>query len=305
MPSGPRALCLALAGGFRLCLRGAARTIDGMRGRGKRVAMWAGALALVILCLATWFSWPHLRFWWLFEPLGKNAKGYPEYRHRKTGIVFVRLPGGKFWMGAQKDDPKAPNYDPDAKPREGPVHEVTLSPFMIAKFEVSQKEWRRVTGTNPFPFKGDEFPVEQVSWDDCMTVGLQLPTEAQWEYACRGGTPGPYGGTGKLEDMGWHDGNSGDKTHPGGEKQPNGFGLHDMHGNVGEWCEDVYNEGFYSTPEATGLDPVCTSGSPIRVLRGGAFRYPGEIARCASRDRARPGDRRNYIGFRVMLYLPP
>jgi formylglycine-generating enzyme required for sulfatase activity len=271
--------------------------------------MWAGVLALTILGLAAWFSWPHFRFWWLFEPLGSNVQGYQEYRHRKTGIIFITLPGGKFWMGAQKDDPKAPSYDPDAKPEEGPVHEVTLSPFMIAKYELTQAEWDCVMGTNPSHFKGADLPVEMVAWEDCQDfcrkAGLKLPTEAQWEYACRAGAPGPYAGTGMLEDMGWFDGNSGGKTHNAGEKQPNGFGLYDMHGNLAEWCEDVSDQAFYSKPEAAGLDPVCTSGSEGRVLRGGAFGDNHIIARCPSREGDYFYARSRYSGFRVVASPPP
>ncbi len=92
-----------------------------MKSTGPRVALASGLLALALLVPATWFSWPQIRFRWLFQPLGLNAQGFPEYRHRQTGIVMVRLPGGKFWMGAQKTDPNGRNYDPDARDNEGPV----------------------------------------------------------------------------------------------------------------------------------------------------------------------------------------
>ena len=152
-----------------------------MKPRGRRVALGAGILALAVLGLAAWFSRPHVRFWSLFEPLGSNAQGYPEYKHRPTGIVFVSLPGGKSWMGAQKDDPNGPNHDPEAREDkgavhdaerriyldEGPVHEVELGPLLISKYEVSQAEWKRVMGTKPSHFEGDTLPVEQVSWEDC------------------------------------------------------------------------------------------------------------------------------------------
>jgi formylglycine-generating enzyme required for sulfatase activity len=272
--------------------------------------MCVAALALVILGPATWFSWPRLRFWWLFEPLGPNAQGYPEYRHRMTGIVFVSLPGGKFWMGAQKDDPKAPNYDPEAKPEEGPVHELVLSSFKIGKYEVTQAQWERVMGTNPSTRRGATLPVENVSWENCQEfcgrTGLALPTEAQWEYACRGGTRTPYGGTGRLEEVAWVEDNSGRRTHPMGQKQPNQFGLHDMQGNVFEKCGDTFNENFYSTPEAVGLDPVCTSGSARRVVRGGSFLHPGVIAGCACRFGSFPErDGSDDGGFRVVTSPPP
>jgi formylglycine-generating enzyme required for sulfatase activity len=273
-------------------------------GRGKRIAVLAGVLALVILGPATWLSWPHLRFWWLFEPLGPNAQGYPEYRHRQTGIVMVLLPGGKFLMGAQKDDPEGPNYDPGARPEEGPVHEVELSSFLIAKFEVRQAEWESTMGTNPSKFKGSDLPVEKVSWEDCQEfcrgAGLELPTEAQWEYACRAGTPGPYAGTGRLEEIGWFFDNSGLNTHPVGEKEPNGFGLHDMQGNVREWCEDIGSWSFYATPEAAGPDPVCTTDSPERMHRGGAFNCRRGLVSCAFRGGNLPSSRYWDVGFRVV-----
>ena len=272
-----------------------------MRGSGKRVAVCAGILGLLVTVGAC-LSWQQLRFWYLFEALELNDQGYPEYRHLETGIVFVSLPGGKFLMGAQKGDPYA-------KDDEGPVHEVTLSPFMITKYEVTQDVWERCMGTNPSRPKSADLPVEQVSWVDCQEfcrkAGLKLPTEAQWEYACRAGAQGRYGGTGKLTDMGWFDMNSAKSTHVVGGRAPNDFGLHDMHGSVWEWCEDVYNESFYSTPKAAGPDPVCKSGSEDRVMRGGSFLDHGEFARCAFRTGRPPGYSDHKTGFRVVASPPP
>ena len=109
-----------------------------MKRRGRRLAFATIAFGLVVLGLATYLAWPHLLFWYRFAPLGVNAQGYREYRHRQTGIVFVRLPGGKFWMGAQKDDPNGRNYDLDAQDNEGPVHEVSLSPFLMLGIRLTQ-----------------------------------------------------------------------------------------------------------------------------------------------------------------------
>ncbi len=190
--------------------------------KGRKVALVAG-LALVVLSVAmVWTYWKEIGFFLKFERLGPNDQGYPEYRHRQTGIVFVGLPGGTFEMGS-------PGSEAGRMDWEGPVHKVTVSPFLIAKYEVSQAEWGKVMGVNPFRFKGDTLPVEQVSWDDCQEfctkTGLSLPTEAQWEYTCRAGTSGPFGGTRVLDDMGWYRDNRGGRTHPVGEKSPNDFGL--------------------------------------------------------------------------------
>jgi len=278
------------------------------RSGGKQIARWVVVVGLTVLAVAVWFSWPHLRFWYLFESLGPNAQRYPEYRHRQTGIIFVRVPGGKFWMGAQAEDPNGQNYDPEARDNEAPVHQVELRPFLIAKYEVCQAEWVRVMGSNPAHFKGDDRPVEQVYWVDIQEfeskTGLRLPTEAQWEYACRAKTTTPIGGTGKLDDMGWYDENGGDTTHPVGLKAPNGFGLHDAHGNVWEWCEDVYDEGFYGKPESAGPDPVSLAGSEARVFRGGSG--VGVARRCRSSDRcwSPPAGRSPGLGFRPAAPVP-
>ncbi len=239
-----------------------------------------------------------------------NAEGYPEYTHDASGIRFVRLPGGSFDMGS-------PASEPERSTNEGPVHTVSLSPFLIAKYEVTQAEYAAVmtgntAGLNATPSSatGDNLPVEQVSWDDLKNAdgflartGLSLPSEAEWEYACRAGTSGPYAGNGNLDDMGWYDGNSGNTTHDVGGKLPNQFGLHDMHGNVFEWCEDVYKSDFYAD-EVPGFDPVSTSGSSNRVVRGGGWCGFASFCRSAYRSVCFPGDRNSCLGFRPARPLP-
>jgi formylglycine-generating enzyme required for sulfatase activity len=163
-----------------------------LKPKGKRVALAAGLGAAVVLAVAVVLGWRDILLLYRFERLGRNAQGYSEYRHRQTGIVMVLLPGGTFHMGAQKTDPNGRNYDPEAEDDEGPVHEVTLRPFLITKHELTQAEWKSVMGSNPSYFKGDDDrPVENISWDDIQKfeakTGLTLPTEAEWEYACRGG----------------------------------------------------------------------------------------------------------------------
>ena len=228
-----------------------------------------------------------------------NAQGYWEYRHDLTGIIFVRLPGGKFDMGG-------PNTE-GGSDHERPVHEVTLSPFLIAKYEVTQGQWMAVMRTNPSLFSGDDnLPVELVSWDAIqgfeMATGLTLPTEAQWEYACRGGTTTPWAG--RLNDMGWYVENSGGTTHSVGGKAPNGFGLYDMHGNVSEWCEDSQKIDFYSLPAASGPDPVFTQSFGSRIIRGGGWRYSATFCRSAYRDSDSPSSQSDSLGFRPSRQLP-
>ncbi len=276
--------------------------------KGRKVALVAG-LALVVLSVAmVWTYWEEIRSWYAlwrdFEALGKNAQGYPEYRHRQTGMVMVGLPGGTFEMGS-------PETEPDRVDNEGPVHKVTLSPFLIAKYEVSQAEWKGVMGVNPSGFKGDALPVVNPSWEACQEfctkTGLSLPTEAQWEYACRAGTSGAYAARGKLDETAWY---SDDPmafrflgAHPVGEKQPNGFGIHDMHGNVWEWCEDWYQNDFYQ--ESTDArDPLCeNSGSRERVIRGGGWQSISMHCRSAFRGAGRRSGRGGSLGFRPAVAL--
>ncbi len=274
--------------------------------RGKRIAVTAGsilfALAVVIGVsyrseLVAWYA-----FHRTFEGLGNNEQGRPEYKHRQTGIVFVGLSRATFEMGSPDDEVDRTRFP---KTRfEGPVHKVTLSPFLVAKYAVSQAEWKRVMGKNPSKFKGDALPVEGVSWEDCQEFctksGLSLPTEAQWEHACRAGKAGPFAGTGKIDDMGWHFQNSGGTTHPVGEKQANDFGLYDMHGNVMEWCEDWYRKDFYQE-SAGARDPSSeNSRSGYRVARGGSWHGADRYCRSAFRRYFQPTFRDLSLGFRVV-----
>jgi formylglycine-generating enzyme required for sulfatase activity len=150
-----------------------------MRRAVKSTVLLGAVIALCAVIIFAWFARDHIRFAFLFAWTGINAQGYPEYRHRQTGIVFVRLPGGTFWMGAQSEDPEGRNYDPEAIDHlDAPVHQVKLSPFLIGKYEVTQGEWKAVMGTNPSYFQpgsggepkipsgvnADDLPVEDVCW---------------------------------------------------------------------------------------------------------------------------------------------
>ena len=159
------------------------------RTKGKRISVVSGVILLTVLTITTWFFWDHIQFWWLFESLGKNEQGYPEYRHRQTGIVMVRLPGGTSLIGY---DGASGWFHADAVPQ----HEATLDAFLLDKYELSQSEWTKVMTSNRSKNTGDSHPVDGLSYDDCQSfcskTGLALPTEAQWEYACRAGTTSVY-----------------------------------------------------------------------------------------------------------------
>ena len=216
---------------------------------------------------------------------------------------MVQVDGGRFQMGG------TPEQGSDAYSDEKPVHEVTLSDYYIGKYEVQQSEWEAVMGNNPSSFKGADLPVEQVSWSDCHEfirrlnaltgLSFKLPTEAQWEYAARGGRLSKgykYSGSNNLGEVGWYGSNSGNCTHRIGEKQPNELGLYDMSGNVWEWCEDLY--GNYSSDSQR--DPSGAASGFSRVTRGGSWFGDAGFCRVSNRDSEPLGYRRNYLGFRLV-----
>ena len=209
------------------------------------------------------------------------------------GIEMVIVKGGTFSMGS--DD-------------FGPIHSVTLSVLNIGKTEVTQAQWKAVMGNNPSYFKGDNLPVESVSWEDVQVfIGklnasgkiYRLPTEAEWEYAAQGGVGQEYAGTNTESSLGsyaWYSANSGSKTQPAGTKEPNQFGLYDMSGNVWEWCSDWYGS-YSSSPQTNPKGPSSGSG---RVLRGGSYINRASLSRVSLRNDYNPGGRINLIGFRLV-----
>ncbi|MFM7311357.1 MAG: formylglycine-generating enzyme family protein, partial [Flavobacteriales bacterium] len=213
-------------------------------------------------------------------------------------MVFVK--GGTFQMGSS-------NGEED----ERPVHQVTLSSFHIGKYEVTQAQWREVMGTNPSYFKKcDQCPVEQVSWYDVQDfitelntkTGKQyrLPTEAEWEFAARGGLKSKgytYSGSNTVKDVAWMVDNAGSKTHPVGQKQANELGIYDMTGNVWEWCADWY--GAYSAANANNPKGPSSGGS--RVLRGGSWDNLAQDCRSADRLRYVAERRNRNCGIRLVL----
>lgn len=211
---------------------------------------------------------------------------------------MVYVSGGTFIMGGDESSDQTP------------THSVTLSSYYICKYEVTQALWRAVMGSNPSKFKGDNLPVEQVSWNDCQTFinrlnsytgrNFRLPTEAEWEFAARGGNYSrhyKYSGSNYIGDVAWYCDNSGNRTHPVGTKQANELGLYDMSGNVWEWCSDWYGSySSYSQSNPTGA----TSGFG-RVERGG--NWCGLARYCCSSHRSyyAPGNSFDNLGLRLVL----
>ena len=239
----------------------------------------------------------------------------PKEITNSIGMKLVLIPKGKFMLGSPESEE---DRDDDET-----QHEVTISKdYYLGVHEVTQAQYEKVTGANPSYFQGDEIkgsssnhPVEQVSWEDavefCKKLSdlpeekaagrvYRLPTEAQWEYACRAGSKTAYsfGESSKsLGDYAWFNENSNDQTHPVGEKKANAWGLCDMHGNVFEWCGDWFNE----YPKGAVSDPTGPKGGSGRMHRGGS--WYGEAANCRSANRywLDPSDRINGIGYRVAL----
>ena len=216
---------------------------------------------------------------------------------------MVYVEGGTFTMGATSEQQ---NPEDDEKP----THRVSLSSFYIGKYEVTQSLWKAVMGSNPSNWEGDNLPVEDVSWNDCQTFlrklnamtgkNFRLPTEAEWEFAARGGNRSrgyQYSGSNVLSDVAWYDDNSGSKTHNVGTKAPNELGIYDMSGNVWEWCQDWYgNYHGYSQTNPTGP----SSGSD-RVNRGGSWYNSARDCRVATRINNAPDNGGYGLGFRLAL----
>ena len=217
------------------------------------------------------------------------------------GMDLAFIPAGTFAMGSPLDQ-RGRQFD--EKPRA-----VTLTrPFYIAGAEVTQAQWRAVMGNAPSRFEGDDRPVDSVSWNDAVAFckrlsemegrTYRLPTEAEWEYACRAGSPGWFGAGDDLSALGWHMDNSADQTQPVGRKAPNAWGLRDMHGNVAEWCADFYGAEY---DDDAVEDPKGPEAGSARVIRGGSWRSTERGCRSAARASAPPTYQYNYVGFRVVM----
>jgi formylglycine-generating enzyme required for sulfatase activity len=254
-----------------------------------------------------------------------NAAGVIEIV-TKSGIGMVALPGGEFLMGSNQG-----NAD------EGPAHKVKVSGFLMDKFEVTHDMFVKAQLPNPSHWQDNpNNPVERVRWRDAKQYcnerslmeglkpcynektadwvcdwsanGYRLPTEAEWEYACRAGTEGPYdfGAPDKLRQYAWFAGNSDQKTHPTGQKKPNRWGLYDMYGNVSEWCEDVYDAAYYrQSPAADPPGPPSPGKDVRRVIRGGSWKSSADMCRATFRQGERTGDTdacffTDFCGFRCV-----
>jgi acetoin utilization deacetylase AcuC-like enzyme/formylglycine-generating enzyme required for sulfatase activity len=254
----------------------------------------------------------------------KETVGVPRIIKTKTGIEMVVIPGGWFEMGNSKDAPD-----------ESPVHRVWVSSFWMDKFEVVQEQFKKYQLSDPSHFKNPKHPLEQMNWTDAAIYcnerslaeglepcydeetwdcnfeanGYRLPTEAEWEYACRAGTDTKYSfgnDTRKLSASAWFAGNSSDKTHPVGTKKSNQWGLFDMHGNVSEWCNEFYSESYYEqSPEK---DPKGPAKGQERVLRGGAWNSSADSCRSTYRTSDPSIDdtclASDAIGFRCVRNAP-
>jgi formylglycine-generating enzyme required for sulfatase activity len=233
----------------------------------------------------------------------------PQTFTNQKGIEFVLVPAGSFMMGSTRS------------PHEQPVHQVTIAqPFLMGRYEVTQAQWQRVMGTSvaqqrdrgsaslPLVGEGAQYPMYYVSWDEAQEFiqrlnsqddgyTYRLPTEAEWEYACRAGTTGDYAGS--LNAMAWYDDNSDHTTHPVGQKQPNSFGLYDMHGNVEEWCEDWSHENYNGAP-TDGSAWINGGTQQHRVLRGASWFLHASDLRSSLRNLNVPRYRSDFAGFRVV-----
>ena len=260
-----------------------------------------------------------------FCPFVRAAPAPTEFT-TKSGVEMVLLPGGQFTMGTNKGNPD-----------EAPAHPVTLTAFAIDKFEVTGEMFAKAQLPNPSRWsENPKRPVERVRWRDAKQYcnerslleglkpcydektpdwecdfsanGYRLPTEAEWEYAARAGTTADYdfGAAANLRQFSWFGANSEEKTHPVGQKKPNKWGIHDLYGNVSEWCEDVYSATYYKTSPAKDPTGPASPGKDVqRVMRGGSWKSTPEMCRVTFRTGQKTGDTdacffTDYCGFRCV-----
>jgi len=274
--------------------------------RRRRWILVAGALVLVLAALAATLlaRWPSVRAWYLLrtelELIGRTETGMALYRHRASGLEMVLLPGGEFYRGS---DEGAAGF-----PEERPRHRVRLEPFLIARTEVIQADWRRIAGDRFFLHPGDDLPAHGVTWiecrDLCARVGLSLPTEAEWEYACRAGSETSYSSGVELSSS---EANFGLAQGPWPAKHgsPNAFGIFGMHGNVEEWCIDSFRSDAYrdAPKDDAWRSPVSLDTIDAKVARGGGWRSTAEECRSARRSSVPFSSASTTVGLRPVFRL--
>lgn len=230
----------------------------------------------------------------------------PDTTINSIGMELVLIPPGSFRMGGDKKLEQAEDH-------ETPRHIVKISQtYFLGKYEVTQIQWSEIMNNNPSEFVDDKRPVESVSWNDVKvfiqklntkeeTNKYRLPTEAEWEYAARAGSESSYAfgsDTIMLSQYAWYRKNSGGKTHPVGQLNPNVWGLYDMHGNVHEWCQDWFDRKYYS--QSASNAPLGPSTGLAKALRGGDWGSEDWYCRSASRSLSSPDRRSNRLGFRLV-----
>ena len=235
----------------------------------------------------------------------KGPAAAPAETTNSIDMKFVRIQPGTFMMGSPQDEA--------GREKNEVRHKVTLTrAFMIQTTPVTQKQWKSLMDRNTSIFQGEDLPVERVTWAEaeafCEKLSTKegkhyrLPTEAEWEYACRAGTTTAYyagNNEAALGEAGWYGANSEEKTHPVGQKKPNAWGLYDMHGNVSQWCQDRHGD----YPAGNASDPKGPADGSSRILRGGCWAESAKECRCARRSWNGPDIRQPYYGFRVCLDL--
>ncbi|MDH6309697.1 formylglycine-generating enzyme required for sulfatase activity [Dysgonomonas sp. PFB1-18] len=217
-------------------------------------------------------------------------------------IEMVHVQGGSFTMGCTCEQ------NSDCNDNEKPAHQVTLSDYYIGKYEITQNQWDMVMGSNPSHRKGDNLPVENINWDDIQEFiskinaltgrNYRLPTEAEWEFAARGGNNSrgyKYSGCNNLDSVAWHNGNSSNQSHPVGSKSPNELGIYDMSGNILEWCSDWYE----SYSNHTQINPSGPSSGIVHILRGGSWMQEAQICCVSRRLYTFPSNSHIFIGLRL------
>ena len=251
-----------------------------------------------------------------FSSLSLNEKDQVKHFAEDLGngikLEMIAIPGGKFLMGTEDEEIErlCKKYDGEWFKNEKPQHEVTVQPFFMGKYPITQAQYQQVMDKNPSHFQGNERPVEKVDWDDAVKfcqrlseqtgTGYRLPTEAEWEYACRAGTSTQYyfgNDEDQLKEYAWYGDNS-SETHPVGEKKPNQWGLYDLHGNVWEWCQDDWHENYR---DASNDGSARVLGyENIKVIRSGSWFCDPEYCRSATRYIDTRDFRSINIGFRVV-----